>query len=37
MIRVLEGFIIGLLVSAVGWEAIQNGFLQIVELIRGVF
>jgi len=34
VVRVLEGFIIGLLVSAIGWDNIRDGVLQVVELVR---
>lgn len=34
MVRVLEGFIIGILVSAIGWETVLNGIFMVIEKVR---
>ncbi len=34
MIRVIEGFIIGILVSVIGWETVLNGLIQVIEKMK---
>jgi hypothetical protein len=34
MIRVLEGFIIGMLVSIIGWETVLNGIFHVIDRIK---
>ena len=34
MIRLIEGFIIGVLVSVVGWDTVREGMLWVTNLVK---